>query len=236
MAKQAVTSLLFVSAVTFGVAPSHAQNDIVVNGDFETGDLTAWTPIFTPNGTSIAPDPVTSFDVTGLGASDAATFNVGRINQNVSGQQGAGISQLLSGGPGDYSFSVDVASSTLLSGSANSNGGRFSILFNGAVIDFFDTGLIDANTVERGTLTGSLNGVTTAVNTLELLVTRPFTPSGITPLQYFDNVVVDYTPAVGLASVPGPLPLLGVGAAFGFSRKLRTRIKASTLPTTCCID
>jgi WD40 repeat protein len=27
-------------------------------------------------------------------------------------------------------------------------------------------------------------------------------------------------------SVPGPLPLLGVGAAFGFSRKLRSRIKA----------
>jgi hypothetical protein len=30
--------------------------------------------------------------------------------------------------------------------------------------------------------------------------------------------------------VPGPLPLLGVGAAFGFSRKLRKRIKNSTLP------
>jgi hypothetical protein len=27
--------------------------------------------------------------------------------------------------------------------------------------------------------------------------------------------------------VPGPLPLLGAGAAFGFSRKLRSRIKAS---------
>lgn len=28
-------------------------------------------------------------------------------------------------------------------------------------------------------------------------------------------------------TVPGPLPVLGVGAAFGFSRKLRNRIKAS---------
>ena len=27
--------------------------------------------------------------------------------------------------------------------------------------------------------------------------------------------------------VPGPLPILGAGAAFGFSRKLRNRIKAS---------
>jgi hypothetical protein len=30
--------------------------------------------------------------------------------------------------------------------------------------------------------------------------------------------------------VPGPLPLLGVGAAFGFSRNLRKRIKGSTSP------
>jgi hypothetical protein len=30
--------------------------------------------------------------------------------------------------------------------------------------------------------------------------------------------------------VPGPLPLLGVGAAFGFSRKLRKRIKTSKTP------
>ena len=27
--------------------------------------------------------------------------------------------------------------------------------------------------------------------------------------------------------VPGPLPLLGVGAAFGFSRRLRTRVLAA---------
>jgi len=30
--------------------------------------------------------------------------------------------------------------------------------------------------------------------------------------------------------VPGPLPLLGVGAAFGFSRKLRKRIKGGKTP------
>jgi len=30
-------------------------------------------------------------------------------------------------------------------------------------------------------------------------------------------------------NVPGPLPILGAGAAFGFSRKLRGRIKAARL-------
>jgi hypothetical protein len=36
----------------------------------------------------------------------------------------------------------------------------------------------------------------------------------------------------GSAPVPGPLPLLGVGAAFGYSRKLRMRIKSSVNPIT----
>ena len=37
----------------------------------------------------------------------------------------------------------------------------------------------------------------------------------------FSQVVVDPNP------VPGPLPLMGAGVAFGFSRKLRRRIKAT---------
>lgn len=37
-------------------------------------------------------------------------------------------------------------------------------------------------------------------------------------------------------TVPGPIPLLGVGAAFGYSRKLRKRIKSSKLPVASAID
>jgi phospholipase/lecithinase/hemolysin len=36
--------------------------------------------------------------------------------------------------------------------------------------------------------------------------------------------------------VPGPLPVLGAAAAFGFSRKLRKRIKSSKLPVVSAID
>ena len=36
----------------------------------------------------------------------------------------------------------------------------------------------------------------------------------------------------GSTPVPGPLPLLGVGAAFAYSRKLRMRIKSSVNPIT----
>ena len=40
--------------------------------------------------------------------------------------------------------------------------------------------------------------------------------------KIFLNVVS--APAPGPSSVPGPLPLLGAGAAFGFSRRLRSRL------------
>jgi len=52
-----------------------------------------------------------------------------------------------------------------------------------------------------------------------------------------DNVTLDLAAVSGPPSVPGPLPLLGVGAAFGYSRRLRTRIKTSKTPEgTCAID
>lgn len=38
------------------------------------------------------------------------------------------------------------------------------------------------------------------------------------------------------SSVPGPLPVLGAAAAFGYSRKLRKRIKSRQLPVAGAID
>jgi hypothetical protein len=52
---------------------------------------------------------------------------------------------------------------------------------------------------EKATYSGSINITTGAVT------------------QYVDRI----------NQTPGPLPILGAGAAFGFSRKLRSRIKAS---------
>jgi hypothetical protein len=58
--------------------------------------------------------------------------------------------------------------------------------------------------------------VTSALFTNTLVVTE----GGATLL---DNTLVQKSPS----TVPGPLPLLGAGAAFGFSRRIRSRIKAS---------
>ena len=62
------------------------------------------------------------------------------------------------------------------------------------------------------------------------------TPELDLPLIYNHLYIVDSYAVTGVAGidkitntfqqVPGPLPILGAGAAFGFSRKLRSRIKA----------
>jgi len=56
----------------------------------------------------------------------------------------------------------------------------------------------------------------------------------VTPGSGFQQVV-EVQPH-DIPPVPGPLPLLGVGATFGFSRKLRNRIKSGKLPSVSAID
>jgi len=58
----------------------------------------------------------------------------------------------------------------------------------------------------------------------------------ISPLPIFSTLGVNYAiakevvppPAPPTESVPAPLPLMGAGVAFGFSRRLRSRIQRST--------
>lgn len=50
------------------------------------------------------------------------------------------------------------------------------------------------------------------------------------------NCGKNYAFRVDAQSVPGPLSILGIGAAFGFSRKLRKRINYSKLPAASAID
>ena len=83
------------------------------------------------------------------------------------------------------------------------------------------------------------NGVCVgADNTLATLVVDQNTIGGMAmaslPNKYAKLYIKDVVAGNGTAhfnndlhNVPGPLPILGAGAAFGFSRKLRGRIKAS---------
>jgi hypothetical protein len=57
----------------------------------------------------------------------------------------------------------------------------------------------------------------------------PSGPSGPVPVTLLDISDVHKFKIIS-NPVPAPLPLLGVGAAFGYSRKMRKRIKGRTLP------
>jgi hypothetical protein len=101
------------------------------------------------------------------------------------------------------SFGLDVFSAGTYSFSASAGAG--SLVFSG---------------VSAGPIT-PLGGsfVFAATGTSQLLsFSTPGTPSN-QQFLYLDNVTVQ--------TVPGPLPLLGAAAAFGWSRKIRRRIKDS---------
>jgi PEP-CTERM motif len=195
-----------------------ANATIVTNGDFATGDFTGWTLFTTPNGT-LGPSgsglpAVTSFDVTGSGAQNAATFQVGEVVSDMT-QQGGGIMQTVTLPGGVISFSASIAAQFDF---FNDEFGVFSVLLDGVAEDTVDFG-----TVNGGTVRDTLSFTTTesaGAHTLEILITRPFTSTpDSTPLQYVTNIAIS-----GAAAVPEPtsLALLAAGL-LGFAAVRRPR-------------
>jgi hypothetical protein len=85
-------------------------------------------------------------------------------------------------------------------------------------------GLPSAATSSGGA--GSTVGFTPALTTLTFTQTFSSTAAGALVLNSL-GTIYSTTPGRGDEEVPGPLPLLGAGAAFGFSRRLRNRIKVA---------
>jgi hypothetical protein len=198
-------------AAGFALVPT-ANAAIVTNGDFATGDFTGWTLFTTPTG-SLGPSgsglpAVTAFNVTGSGAQNAATFNVGNEVLFDRTQQGGGITQTVTLPGGLISFSADVASS-VLGRVGNVDGGRFDVLIDGVTEDTFDVGLIleSANSVVRDTLSFTTTE-SAGAHTLEILVTRQFLNDNVTPDQFITNIEISATAAV---PEPASLALLAGG-------------------------
>lgn len=198
------------------LATSANAVELVTNGGFDAG-LTGWTLFTTEEGrigSGMDLPGVTSFDVTGLGAENAAQLQVGQTPVGV-GQQGGGLRQTITATAGGLIFFADIASlETNMTG--NGSAGLFSVLLDGVTLDTFDFGVIGAGVTERGSLSFDTT-VTAGDHILEILITRPFRgggPGGATPRQYVTNVSATQTDG---GAVPEPstwaLLILGFAAA-----------------------
>jgi hypothetical protein len=128
---------------------------------------------------------------------------------------------------------------------------KYKITITDPTMYFDQVKLGNTSTITNGNYTLTKNlysdpGFTNLVVSLDSL-TNPPTPSGISissallqtlyvrddyDVQITSDGVIDNvqnTFGQTTTPVPGPLPLLGIGAAFGMSRKLRKRIKGTTL-------
>ena len=183
-----IVLLLIVLAVISGsVSPVRALS--LINGDFETGDLTGWR-VFTNQGVSSLGEgfpQVVLFDTNGNGVETfSAVFRVGG--------SGGGIIQSVNLSAGDLTITLDIAAFAPVS---NFAGGFFEVSVDGRVVATHDFGFISGGSTERASLTGTTT-VTAGTHDIIIEISRSsFGQSSNTPLQYIDNVVLSGTATVG---------------------------------------
>ena len=219
-------ALIVMAIVSFVGTVSHAN--LIINGDFETGDLTGWTTFTTASATatgSLGASTVVLFDTNGdSNTSLAAQFQVGQVSPGTIGGgsplEGGGIFQDVNLLAGDLTVSVDVAAS---SSGNNAAGGLFELIFDGNVVDFFDIGDIGAGTVERGSLLFQAPNVVAGTHEVRIRMTRGFGTGSSTPRQYIDNVSLLGTPIATPTVIPEPLSifqgLIGLATVSFFVRR-----------------
>jgi hypothetical protein len=166
----------------------------LVNGDFETGDLTGWTQFTTTNGTMIA--GVVPFDTDNDGvASSSAQFGVGQSSFEGFGvQRGGGIFQNVVLAAGTVSVTADIASDHPYA-FCNLDGGTIRLLVDGAEVAAHSFGEICGPGSIHSRLNADVAIGTPGTHELRLLVTRGAMLSGVA--NYVDDIALS-----GSATVP----------------------------------
>ena len=214
---------LFQSAVTSAFAFSAVTGGVMLSG----GEANAIPIICTPTSQTLLPDP--SFPGSKIdtltngdhGAATPATCQVDRTGLVYpNNQTSVSIAYTPSNLTGTDTFSYTYSSN------------RADVWFDQVSLSLADS---NPGEVERATkYVYDFQGGTL----LKTLTTQNATVSELLPGQYSSLYIVDEMDANGgsisrvtngFRQTPGPLPILGAGAAFGFSRKLRGRIKAARL-------
>ena len=196
----------FIAVFVCHFAASQARADSILNGDFETGDLTGWTVFTTPNGALGGPEHpgVVLFDTNNDSfESFAAQFRVGLIVPMAGAAGGGGIFQSVELSSGFFAIIVDIAVSHTLSTGPNLAAGTFDLIFDGIFVASHDFGSIVSGETEHSTLVANLGPVAAGPHEIRIQMTRPLLQSAGargTPFQYVDEV--------RLSSVPEPFALV----------------------------
>jgi hypothetical protein len=122
---------------------------------------------------------------------------------------------------GTLSYTIELLNSRTFSTAQSNitgNNGNFST-------STASTGLASPATSTGGA--GSTVSFNSGLTTQTFTQTFSATPSGSLAFNSLGTIYSTASSGGGDAGVPGPLPILGAGAAFGFSRRLRNRIKVA---------
>ncbi len=205
-------SLIIASAFGSNALTAAAEPlNIVVNGDFETGDFSNWTVYQTPDG--VADEGIVEFDTTGSGTSYAAKFKVGTFRRNV--YEGGGIYQDFYAPAGDWEVSADIAAFDP-GGTGNLQGGRFDLLIDDVVVATYEFGFIQANQTLRHTLSVTGSFADDNWHVIKIEITRSWAAQSPTPMQYVDNINL-IMPTANILSDSG-VPGQGINEAPGLQK------------------
>lgn len=188
-------------------------------------------------GTVVVYPPLTSFSVQPFDAS-LGTLNTATIEWNTGAIGTVVVGTGTDGGSLGFDFGGEVNLNAFAYGGYGGGGGDgagsgqtigVNLAPQGTTNTFsaanagvtFDAGLwaaILGSTPYTLSYTGSNPGGT------PYRITSTNIASGIASMTTTATVRYDYSPSNPIAPVPGPLPLVGIGAAWGWSRRLRRRI------------
>jgi PEP-CTERM motif len=216
---------ILASAIAAGVSTQATAANLIQNGNFATDDFTDWTFVTTSNG-SLAPGgsglpAVVSFNVTGSGDQNAAEFQVGEMEFG-GAPAGGGLSQTITSAAGDLLISADFAAASV-GNNGNLAAGLFSLYVNGTFEGSYAPSALGPDEIERGSLAVSVP-VTAGSQTIEIIITRPFTNDGYTPLQYVTNISASIEGSASVVPEPSTWAMLLLGfAGLGYAGYRRSR-------------
>jgi len=204
-----------VAASMAAALAGHAAAQSFTNGNFETGDLSGWTVVNTPNGVG-APGSIQTFDIDGpgpLGSTFVATFMVGNVVSMPGNQAGVEMTQSLSLTAGtQYTVDFDWAAGRV-STTGNAEGGVFSVIVAGAIVGQVAAGGISGTNPNPvyGHLTAHFTAASSGPTDVGLRITRPYlSPGDLT--DYVDNITISGGAAPCYANCDGSTtsPILNV--------------------------